>query len=62
MKKGEGKGKKLYNKYALDKAIAISRRDEDDMELAKRHRSDPFSCSIRWYGEGAAQSLDHGES
>ena len=37
------KGKKLYGDYAVEETIAISSEDEDDMELAKRLRSDPAS-------------------
>ena len=37
------KGKKLYGDYAVEETIAISSEDEDDMELAKRLRSDPPS-------------------
>jgi len=37
------KGKKLYSEYAVEETIAISSEDEDDMELAKRLRSDPPS-------------------
>jgi hypothetical protein len=37
------KGKKLYSDYAVEETIAISSEDEDDMELAKRLRSDPPS-------------------
>jgi hypothetical protein len=37
------KGKKLYSDYAVEDTIAISSEDEDDMELAKRLRSDPPS-------------------
>jgi hypothetical protein len=37
------KGKKLYSDYAMEETIAISSEDEDDMELAKRLRSDPPS-------------------
>ena len=37
------KGKKLYGDYAIEETIAISSEDEDDMELAKRLRSDPPS-------------------
>ena len=39
------KGKKLYNDYAVEETIAISSEDEDDMELAKRLRSDPPSLT-----------------
>ena len=37
------KGKKLYGDYAVEETIAISSEDEDDIELAKRLRSDPPS-------------------
>ena len=37
------KGKKLYGDYAVEETIAISSEDDDDMELAKRLRSDPPS-------------------
>ena len=37
------KGKKLYTEYAGEETIAISSEDEDDMEFAKRLRSDPPS-------------------
>ena len=37
------KGKKLYSDYAVEETIAISSEDEDDLELAKRLRSDPPS-------------------
>ena len=37
------KGKKLYSEYAVEETIAISSEDDDDMELAKRLRSDPPS-------------------
>ena len=37
------KGKKLYSEYAVEETIAISSEDEDNMELAKRLRSDPPS-------------------
>lgn len=33
------KGKKLYTKYPLDKTIAISSKEVDDMELIKKLRS-----------------------
>ena len=36
------KGKKLYGDYAVEETIAISSEDEDDMELAKRLRSDHY--------------------
>ena len=39
------KGKKLYGDYALEMTIAISSKDEDDIELAKQLRSDPPSPS-----------------
>ena len=32
------KGKKPYSNYAVEKTIAISSEDEDDMDLAKRLR------------------------
>ena len=38
-----GKGKKLYSDYAPEETIAISSKDEDDREMAKRLRSDPPS-------------------
>lgn len=34
-----GKGKKLYNDYAPEEAIAISSKGEDDFEMGKRPRS-----------------------
>lgn len=34
------KGKKLYGNYAVDETIAISNEDDDDLDLAKRLRSD----------------------
>lgn len=37
------KGKKLYSDYAVEETVAKSSKDEDDMELAKRLRSDPPS-------------------
>ena len=37
------KGKKLYGDYSVEETIAISSEDEDDIELAKRLRSDPPS-------------------
>ena len=37
------KGKKLNGDYAMEETIAISFEDEDDMELAKRLRSNPPS-------------------
>lgn len=40
------KGKKLYGDYAVEETIAISSEDEDDMELAKRLRSDPPSPTM----------------
>ena len=39
------KGKKLYGNYAVEETIAISSEDEDDIELAKRLRSDPPSST-----------------
>lgn len=46
------KGKKLYGDYGVEETIAISSEDEDDMEFAKRLRSDPpsptaFAGSLR---------------
>ena len=35
---GRGKGMKLYNDYAANETIAISSKDKDDMEIAKRLR------------------------
>lgn len=40
------KGKKLYGDSALDVTIAISSKDEDDMELEKRLRSGPPSHGV----------------
>ena len=37
------KGKKLYGNYTVEETIAISSEDEDDIELAKRLRSNPPS-------------------
>ena len=37
------KGKKLYGDYSMEETIAISSEDDDDIELAKRLRSDPPS-------------------
>lgn len=34
------KGKKLYNDYAVEETIAISSKDKDNIELAKRLKLD----------------------
>ena len=43
-------GKKLYGDYAVEETITISSEDKDDMELAKRLRSDtlPRHCLHAW--------------
>lgn len=46
------KGKKLYGNYAVEETIAISSKDKDNIELAKRLTSDApsptaFTCMVR---------------